>query len=455
VIRAARWIWTELTRPRGSVTHRFYRVGRSSRSGVALLVVIAAFLFMTVLAAQIASTAAVRISLASNLRDEAKAEYLAKSGLNFYRLILVAANGMDSKLGAANLPFDPAALGISGDMLWQMVPFINTNLMRMIFVSGGDLDDEEQLEMAEKGLTDEQLERTREASSASSSKPGFLDFEGDFFAEVNDESRRINIKNIQGNDVASLQQDPAASQLLALMTGRNTCAAIRADRQASIDDTDDNTQFFMDRSLEPLELVGNLADWVDKNTTRAYLGGNEDSVYDRLEEPYRAKNAPFDTLEEVRLVDGWHRDDVWEKFGANLTVFGDGKVNVNTADCEVLWALLKTHVQPPPADQQVDLCVRGIEQMRAMIPFSSERQFVQFVRDGQAIGGDINGQPLNNVQGQCSLTPAATMNGAVTTKTKVFRVTSVGTVGNASVKIEAVFDFSGSVEGKTLYWRID
>ena len=31
--RGLRWLWHELTRPRGSVSHRFYRVGRSSKSG--------------------------------------------------------------------------------------------------------------------------------------------------------------------------------------------------------------------------------------------------------------------------------------------------------------------------------------------------------------------------------------------------------------------------------------
>lgn len=450
-------IWHELTRPRGSVTHRFYRVGRSSRSGVALLIALTAFIFLQLMALELVGTSSVRVKLATNQRDEARAEYLARSGLGFYRLILVTANAMDSKIqGAQNSGFGSvlSGLGLSGDMLWQMVPMINTNLLRMVFVSGSsDFDEDELAEMEQQELTDKERE---ESMDSGGTKPGFLDFQGDFYAEVKDESRRINIKNIQGTDVAALQQDPAGSQLLALMTGSHTCNAIRGDRQATLDDTEDNTQFFTDRGLEPLELIGNLADWVDKDTQRAYLGGNEDSLYDRLDEPYRAKNAPFDTLEEVRLVDGWHRDDVWERYGEQLTVFGDGKVNVNTAECEVMWALLKTHVTPPPADMQVDSCIRAIEFYRNIVPFGSEQSFTNFVQNGE-IPDTMQGLEgmSQNVQGTCNLTPASTMSSAITTKTKVFRVTSVGEVGDARVTIEAVFDFSSSVEGQTLYWRID
>ena len=455
VNRALGTVWHELTRPRGSVIHRFYRVGRGSKSGVAILIVLTCFLFMSMMATEIASTSLVRIKLASNLRDEAKAEALAKSGLNFYRLILVAANGLDQRVNNSAQMFPQLKqMGISGDMLWQMVPMINTNLLRMVFVSGSSFDEDDQAElMAQGGLSEEDRQRSMDAGG---SKPGFLDFEGDFMAEVADETRRINIKNIQGTDIAALRADPAGAQVLALLTGNNTCEAIRNNRPMSMDDLEDNTRWFLDRDLEPLELVGNLADWVDKDSQRAYLGGNEDSLYDRLEEPYRAKNAPFDSLEEVRLVEGWHRDDVWEKFGDKLTVFGDGKVNVNTTECEVLFALLRSNVTPPPNDQQVDSCVRAIEGYRMIVPFGSEQSFIQFLQGGslpQTGNTNLNSSQLP--QGRCELTPGPTMNTAITTKTKVFRVTSVGTVGDAKTTIEAVFDFSNSAQGQTLFWRID
>lgn len=458
-MRALRWLWHELTRPRGSVVHRFYRVGRGSRSGVAILIVLTCFLFLSMSATEIAGTSLVRIKLSANLRDEARAEALARSGLNFYRLILVAANGLDQKVGnMANNPLIPPQMAgmISGDMLWQMVPMINTNLLRMVFVNGGDLDEDEQAELqAQGGLTEEERQKSMEAGGGT--KPGFLDFQGDFMAEVKDETRRINIRNISGRDVAELNANPAARQVLNLLTGNNTCEAIRNNRPMSTADLEDNTRWLLDRDLESLELVSNLADWVDKDSNRAFPGGNEDALYDSLEEPYRAKNGPFDSLEEVRLVEGWHRDDVWEKYGGQLTVFGDGKVNVNSADCEVLFALLRSTIDPPPNDQQVDSCVRAIEANRMLVPFGSEQAFVQFLQGGtgmQMPTSDVSAGQMP--QGQCNFTSVnPELQSAITTKTKVFRVTSVGTVGDAKVTIEAVFDFSSSAGGKTLYWRID
>jgi hypothetical protein len=62
-----------------------------------------------------------------------------------------------------------------------------------------------------------------------------------------------------------------------------------------------------------------------------------------------------------------------------------------------------------------------------------------------------NGQP----PGQCQLVPVTQMRNVITTKTKVFRIQSVGQVNDAKATVVAVFDFSSSPEGKLLYWRID
>ena len=73
-----RWLWRELTRPRGHTTHRFYRGGRGSRGGVALLLVLSNLLLMSVLVSEMTYTASVRVKLAVHERDEAKAEQLGQ-----------------------------------------------------------------------------------------------------------------------------------------------------------------------------------------------------------------------------------------------------------------------------------------------------------------------------------------------------------------------------------------
>jgi len=219
------------------------------------------------------------------------------------------------------------------------------------------------------------------------------------------------------------------------MTGVNYCEAIRQDQNLSADMRDDNTQFFYDRNIEPLELIGNLADWTDMDDSRAYLGGNENSLYEKLEPPYKSKNAPFDTMAEIRLVEGWHRDDVWNKFGQYITVYGNGKINVNTAECEVMWALLKTHITPTPNDQLVFNYMKALEEQKLLIDFTSEDQFIEALTKAGA-------------------TPGPDLKKSITTKTWLYRIKSTGEVGHARATIEAIVDFSSSTEGKILYWRL-
>lgn len=51
------------------------------------------------------------------------------------------------------------------------------------------------------------------------------------------------------------------------------------------------------------ELAAAIIDWRDANT-EVSEGGAEDETYLRLNPPYRCKNAPFDSIEELRLVQG-------------------------------------------------------------------------------------------------------------------------------------------------------
>ncbi len=70
-------------------------------------------------------------------------------------------------------------------------------------------------------------------------------------------------------------------------------------------------------------MIANIVDWWDADEQRTnydpvlqavQTSGSEDVDYYRdLVEPYNIKNAPFDTLEELRLVRGVG-DDFWATF---------------------------------------------------------------------------------------------------------------------------------------------
>ena len=85
------------------------------------------------------------------------------------------------------------------------------------------------------------------------------------------------------------------------------------------------------------ETADSILDWRDEDPYPHLLGA-EDFYYQGLDPAYKAKNAPFEALEELLLVRGLKEEDFWalEPF---VTLYTDGKVNLNTAPREVLIAL--------------------------------------------------------------------------------------------------------------------
>jgi len=414
-------LWHELVRERTRARRRGERTGRTSRAGVALLMVITIVALMTVLVTEVVHSAGVRIQMAANQRDEAKAEALAQGGVQFYRLILVASKQMEgSPLMAMLSQYFPGAP--PADALWQIIPSLNTGLLRLLFYVDGDEEDAQQM-LQQGGLGQEELDDV--AAEAQRLKKSFLDFDGDFSASVVDEERNIYVGRFSGEDLNSLMMDPQAGLLAGLMG------------------TQKQEEFLREINMDKWELIGNLADWTDLDNTRVWQGGNEDSLYQRMEPPYMPKNGPFDSIDEIRLVDGWERDSVWQHFGQHLTIYGKGQVNVNTADRRVIQALLQRYIQPPPSDDSMKLIMDRVQEYR---------------NTPVELGGGYFREPSQFVQLIQQIAPGTVDEGmvrSITTKSTIFRVTSEGTVGQAKVSYEVVFDFSGKEKaGKVVAWRI-
>lgn len=91
-------------------------------------------------------------------------------------------------------------------------------------------------------------------------------------------------------------------------------------------------------------LVDCIMDWKDRDDLYR-LNGAESDYYMSLPKPYRAKDAPFDTLEELILVKGMTYDILYgnqEKKGIIdfLTVYSKtNRININAAPFEVLMAI--------------------------------------------------------------------------------------------------------------------
>jgi len=87
------------------------------------------------------------------------------------------------------------------------------------------------------------------------------------------------------------------------------------------------------------DLAACILDWRDADSEApASSGGAEDSYYNNLSQPYAAKNSDFELLDELLLVKGFS-DNVFEKVKDYVTIYGEGRVNINTASEVVLFAL--------------------------------------------------------------------------------------------------------------------
>lgn len=384
------------------------------RSGVALLVAITTIAILTVLVTEVTYIARMRLLTASNQRDRVQAYWLAKSGVGLYQLILAA----NKELGK-NTFIQEFGLG---DSLWQMVPAINTGMMRMLFVSDapGEKVEEEDIEQfkQEGTVSEDVMDKSREGGLFSDRN--FLDFPGDFSAEIVDMESKIDINQL-GSEGDVLQDSATAQMLYSLMSG------------------EENDQWFLDRNIDRWEIIGNLKDWIDADDYRSGgLGGQEDSLYQSYDPPYLTKNAKFDTTEEIRLVEGWE-GEVWDKYGEKLTIWANGKTNLNSLDKDMHFGMIRAASTRALGDAELQMCWDIIGPMISMglVSFNKAKDYTSSIQTNCQF--ELDHKNIKN-----------------TTKTsKVFEITSTGMVGTSSVTITMVMDFTRSSYGKTKYIRIE
>jgi type II secretory pathway component PulK len=84
-------------------------------------------------------------------------------------------------------------------------------------------------------------------------------------------------------------------------------------------------------------LADAITDWRDYGQHEAQ-GFFSDDYYKNLEFPYAMKEQPFERLDELLLVKGIDRK-IYEGLLPFVTVYGDGRVNINTASRKVLVAM--------------------------------------------------------------------------------------------------------------------
>ena len=181
------------------------------------------------------------------------------------------------------------------------------------------------------------------------------------------------------------------------------------------------------------DLLACVQDWVDNDDLAHINGAESEDTYLKLETPYRAKNGPLDTVDELLLIKGFTRAVVYggvepgqEKdaavapmrgFQDLLTVFGDGKVNVNAASRDVLMTIpgmTELVVQDLVAEREGQYLDKGTGK-KEDASFKSEADLFARVPD-----------------------LPATARGVVSTVSRIFRVDVVGSVGDVRRRVSCV-----------------
>jgi general secretion pathway protein K len=408
--------------------------------GVALLLVLIAITVLGAMTIDLMEEDSVYVADTANARDALKAEYVARSGVNLSRLML----SVQPLLGEQfNFPF------------WQYADVI---LEPFTAAAGAP-------EAGEEG-TDQGGD---EGGSMLADMTG-IDLSGaeglglpagdELAVKIVDEDSKLQV-NLGAEQAHA--RDLAVQQLLMLMSPPQYDEMF--DRNAGSDK-------FFGRE----EIVCELIDFADPDEDLCDLSGSEDASYYGTEDaPSLRKNAPYDSLEELHLVKGIG-DDAWAAFvdpdptdpdRRVMTVWGKGRVNVNTASSQTLLAetcylASDDSGVSPCADlaSMVNLAqiIQGVMLIRSFMPFGNVSDFVKAIENPQeALFLPLPGVPLANKKNARRV---------LTTQSTVFSIYSEGTVGNARKRIHAVVDMEGldmldptkSVSasgGKILYWRME
>jgi len=270
--------------PAESTSNPSSRVRRVRERGIALLMAVMIIGLMMIFASDMIVTSSVELAMAVRNRDNVKAEFIAKSAANLATFTLAADLAKDLFLAGPQSPM-PSKPGEASVKFWDSL-----NALPPI---GGQ--SKEALAVVAEGL-----------GLSSVLDSGVLDqmqlFEGDMKINVADERARINV-----NYCSSGAREPCTVVKLML----NALLSCPAERL-----------FLEKRKVTPEQLAARIQDYVDSDSRADPDSGfnDENDPYQRRANQMRAKNAPLDTLDELRVVDGWD-DDVHAVFSRYLTAY--------------------------------------------------------------------------------------------------------------------------------------
>lgn len=228
---------------------------------------------------------------------------------------------------------------------------------------------------------------------------------GDGFvtAEIVDEGRKINLNSlITGNDKADEFTRKQIRRLFELL------------------------------ELNP-DLVDPIIDWLDKNDEME-SNGAEISYYNSLERPYNCKNAPMETISELRMIKGIN-GEIYNKVSRYLTVYPYppkdksviNVINMNTADPIVIKSM----------DTGID--DGEVERIKQNRPFTDLPSLKNMIK---GLSMDMHNRlagPPNHIG----------------ISSDIFQISAGGDVNGIKKKIYSVVERRSAKDVAIIYWRVE
>jgi general secretion pathway protein K len=443
-----------------------------SERGIALMLVVISIAILTVVATEFAYNSRVDLQLASNQRDEVRAYYLARSGIGLSRMLLKfqkqvdqiqipnlagmlssltggaaggagagaggAAGALAGALGGAagGAPAQPSTLSIR---LWAMAK-VDCYMLQALVVE----DKNPKSGLGPKSSPKFDFDTDNPELAAKQKQRSFGGFEGCFNAVITDEEEKINLNKF---DSPALNARPAVSAALELFGDK---------RFEFLFEKEDSNKV----KVAPADVVIAIKDWIDDDEVQSALNlagavaepfakgfSDENYAYDKFNPRFKAKNARFDSLDELYMVHGVN-DRFMAAFRDRLTVYPDinSRLNVNTEDPVMMYMAVLAVADPARLDPRlrdpvfIDTLITKIRAAKMFAIFGlSVSDFVNIVTSA---GIPVNSSIMNNVAN----------NRAVGDKTSTFRIVSTGEAGSVQKKITAIVRTDDSL-GKLVYWR--
>jgi general secretion pathway protein K len=383
------------------------RFRRRAERGIALIMVLGAVSVLTVVLAEFQDEAGAEVAASNADRDSVQAEYLARSAVSLTRL-LIATEPVVRRTVAPLFQMmrrTPPQLPI-WEYADRILAAFNDSAATREFASSVGIDLSQAKNLGLEG--------------------------GRFEVKVVDEDAKINANLGASNQIAHIR---IARELMGLMNGP------QYDRLFDRMDPRGQTH-------ERSQICSAIIDWADLdeqrfdcNVTEVNSGGatSEDSFYANLPKPYRRKNGPFDSLEELHLVRGV-TDDFWATFiepdptrpeKRTMTVWSQGTVNVNSANVQALVAVICSDAREADLckdPQQAALFSMGLNMARGVamgVPiFGNTDEFIATMKGEGLLGPLLAGIGVKKV----NFRSPNEFKKTIATESKVFSVYAVGVV---------------------------